>query len=311
MKPRIIIAGGTGFLGHSIIKGLQQQAEIVVLTRKRSSIKDQVRYVQWDAQSPGSWVNELENSKAIINLVGKSVNCRYTGKNMHEIISSRVNATLAIGKAIGDLHRPPEVWINAGSAAIFGNGGSDIKHEASELGTGFSPEVCKKWEEAFYRFETPATRKVLLRIGLVLQRGTGLLQPFVKLVKLGLGGTMGNGEQYISWIHEEDFINIIRAGIERDDISGTIHCTSPNPVPNKEFLRLLRQSCNVKIGIPHPAFFLKAGAVFAGTEAELLLSGRRVVPGVLEEKNFKFRYAKLEDTFEHLISGSQAIAESP
>src|SRR5215217_1903061 len=195
-KDRIVIAGGTGFLGASVIAKFPD-AEIIVLSRSatgkstKPAGQSNVRYVQWDASTQGEWTRELENSKAVINLVGKSVNCRYTEANKAEIISSRVNATKAIGKAIQGLSNPPEVWINAGSAAIFGNSGDELKDEASATGSGFSPQVCKEWEKAFHAYDTPKTRKVFLRIGMVLQKEGGIIKPFLNLVKFGLGGPLG------------------------------------------------------------------------------------------------------------------------
>ncbi len=165
--------------------------------------------------------------------------------------------------------RPPKVWINAGSAAIFGNSGDEIKDEYSETGNGFSPDVCKQWEAAFKSIETPQTRKVFLRIGLVLQKDEGLLKPFIRLVKFGLGGKIGSGEQYISWIHERDFIKVVDEAINNDSLKDIVHCTSPFPVKNKDFLKTLRNTFHVPIGIPNPVIVTKMGAMIIGTEAEL------------------------------------------
>lgn len=305
MASKIIIAGGTGFLGHSIIDHLKQTEEttIVVLTRGQNERRDGVTYVHWDAQSYGDWANELEGSTAIINLVGKSVNCRYTKANREEIINSRVNATLIIGKAIQQAIKPPEVWINAGSAAIFGDGGDEVKDESSPLGTGFSSEVCKKWEQAFFSVPTIHTRKVFLRIGLVFQKDIGLLQPFIKLVKTGFGGTIGSGNQYISWIHADDFVHVIDAALKNDQYEGIVHCTSPGPVTNRHFMTVLRKVLQVPFGLPNWTPFVKSGAVIIGTEAELVLRGRRVVSKKLAENNFVFRYPDIETALQHLAAG--------
>jgi uncharacterized protein len=302
MKKKIVIAGGSGFLGQSLLEKFRHpDTELVVLTRKPGYRNKGVSFIQWDAKSAGKWIEALEGSTAVINLVGRSVNCRYTEKNKKEIIGSRVNATIAIGNAIRRLERPPDVWINAGSTAIFGDAGEVIKNEDSAAGEGFSPEVCKKWEEAFNSNKTPHTRKVLLRMGLVFQKNRGLLKPFIRLAKLGLGGKIGSGEQYISWVHEDDFTRLIQLAIERKDYEGTIHCASPFPVKNKEFLKIIRQSCRVPFGVPNPSFLIKAGAVLIGTEAELLLTGRRVVSKTLEQKGFNFRYARIEEALDHLV----------
>lgn len=307
MAYKIVIAGGTGFLGQSIIHFLQQKpgVEIAVLTRGSSKKHRNLSYIQWDAVTVGDWAEIISESSAVINLVGKSVNCRYTTKNKKEIIDSRVNATLAIGKAIQQAVHPPKVWINAGSAAIFGDGGDMIKDEYSRLGDGFSAEVCKKWEAAFFSIDTASTRKVMLRIGLVFQKNTGLLKPFANLVKAGFGGTIGSGKQYISWIHEDDFVNVIYAALVKEDYAGVIHCASPYPVTNKDFMKALRRSLNQTLGFPNPSILVRFGAFFIGTEAALVLTGRRVVSAILEQKKFEFQYPHIENALEHLLANEQ------
>jgi uncharacterized protein (TIGR01777 family) len=301
-RNKIVIAGGTGFLGQSVIQRYKNSgAEIVVLTRGKSRIESDISYVNWDAESWGAWTKALEESMAVINLVGRSVNCRYTQKNKQVIINSRVNATRIIGKAVQRALKPPLVWINAGSVAIFGNSGDEWKDEASDAGGGFSPEVCRKWEAAFYESETPRTRKVLLRLGVVLQKDRGLLKPFNRLTRLGLAGKIGTGEQYISWIHEDDFTHLIQSAIEHEDFRGTIHGVSPFPVKNKFFLKALRDTHKIPFGLPHPSLLLKLTAPLIGTEAELLLSGRRVISKVLSEKQFRFAYPEIKDALAHLI----------
>jgi len=289
-------------LGTSLIEKYNNgNTEIIVLTRKKDCKKNNISYINWDGCTTGKWVKELEHSDAVVNLTGKSVNCRYTAKNKNEIIVSRVNATLAIGKAINQLQHPPKVWINAGSAAIFGNSGDEIKTESSLPGSGFSPEVCKQWEASFNSIDTPGTRKVFLRIGVVLQKNKGLLKPFIRLARVGLGGAIGSGEQYISWIHEKDFTNVADAVINCNDIEGIVHCSSPCPVKNNQFMKALRKACNIKIGLPAPAFITKPGAFLIGTEAALVLTGRRVLPKVLEERGFIFQYPRIEQAMEDLI----------
>lgn len=305
MKNKIIIAGGTGYLGSSLIRNFSKpDDEVVILTRQAKANNKNVRYVKWDAGTIGEWAQELENASIVINLTGKSVNCRYNEKNKKEIIESRVLSTLAIGRAIQKCIAPPKLWINAGSAAIFGNAGEDFKTESSEVGNGFSPEVCKKWEKAFYEINTPATRKVFLRIGMVLQLGSGVLKPFMTMVKLGFGGKIGNGNQYLTWIHDEDFTNMINWITKNPGVSGTIHCASPNPVRNKDFMKELRDICKVPFGFPTPEFILHMGAVIIGTEPELALSGRRVVSEILPAHHFTFKYPELKGALANLISKS-------
>lgn len=298
MKPKIILAGGTGYIGKILIKKFSPDYEIIVLSRKGYGPHKQATYLKWDGCSFGSWVNELENAAAVINLAGKSVNCRYSDRNKEEIVSSRVNATLVIGNAIQNCVVPPKVWINAGSAAVFGDSGEEVKIETSGTGSGFSADVCRQWEEAFYAVPCPDTRKVFLRIGLIFGKDSWVLKPFITMVRLGLGGTIGSGEQYVSWICEEDFLTLTEQVLTQSGYGGTIHAVSPNPVTNKEFMALLRHIYAAPFGIPHPAFLVKAGAPLIGTEAELALSGRRVVSRVLEEKKFSYKYPHLKEALE-------------
>ena len=300
-KDKIIIAGGTGALGSSLVKCFER-AEIVVLSRSgQLERKEHVRYVKWDGASQGEWVKELEGSTAVINLVGKSVNCRYTEANRAEIIRSRVEATSAIGIAIQGLCNPPKVWVNAGSTAIFGNSGAVVKDESSATGRGFSPYVCKKWEKAFNAHSTPQTRKVFLRIGMVLQRNGGILAPFLNLVRLGLGGHIGSGKQYMTWIHEADFQNLVRWVIYDSDVLGIVHAASPEPETNEAFMRALRKAAGIPFGLPNPAFLVHIGSKLIGTEAELVLSGRRVVSSFLLQNGFKFKYPYLHQALKELL----------
>lgn len=301
MKHKIVIAGGSGALGSCIIKRYYNtETEVIVLSRTQRPVDKNIRYVVWDAKKLGPWALELEGCTALINLVGQSVNCRYSEKNKKQIVSSRVDSTLILGKAIRTLELTPSVWINAGSAAIFGDSGDELKDEGSEIGEGFSPHVCKLWEQAFFKSATPETRKVFLRIGMVLQSDTGVLKPFTRLVKTGLGGRIGSGEQYITWVHEEDFVNLIQWSIG-SNISGIIHCASPNPVKNKDFMKEIRNALKVPVGLPTPAFLTRIGAVFIKTEAELVLSGRRVISKVLEENKFYFKYPEIQQALSQLI----------
>jgi uncharacterized protein (TIGR01777 family) len=300
VKEKIVIAGGSGALGQ-LLAGTFKDAEVVILSRTPKAAADQVSYLYWDGKTQGDWVAALEHSKVVINLTGKSVNCRYTPANKEEIIRSRVDATLAMGQAIQGLSHPPEVWINAGSAAIFGNSGWEIKNESSSLGNGFSPEVCKAWEHAFAQCPTPGTRKVFLRIGMVLQARAGVLKPFLNMARFGLGGSIGTGNQFMTWIHEADFVSLVKWVIEEKDIEGILHAASPNPVNNRDFMKALRKAVSIPVGLPNPALFIKLGAVLIGTEAELVLSGRRVVSAILEKRNFNFKYPYLSNALDQLV----------
>ena len=304
MSDKIIIAGGTGNLGKSIINLLQGTygKKLFILTRGISREESGIHYIHWNPDSENSkWHQLLEDSYAIINLSGKSVNCRYNERNKEALISSRINPTLAIGKAISSLSNPPKVWINASSAAIFGNSGENLKYEWDATGLGFPAIICKKWEDAFNQSVTSSTKKVILRMGLVFQKDIGLLQPFVRLAKFYLGGKFGNGVQYISWIHEQDFQNIIYESLYNENYHGIIHCSSPYPVTNNDFMMCLRNTLKIPIGIPHPAWLLKLGSLIIGTESELLINGRAVVSGRLEQYGFRFKYPLIKDALQDLI----------
>lgn len=301
MADKLIIAGGTGALGQCLIQHLSAY-EIVVLTRNPIEAHHNVRYVYWDGVSTGEWETELNNVKAIINVAGKSVNCRYTKANKNEIITSRVRSTLAIGRAISKLKNPPKIWINAGSAAIYGNRGEVELNEEAKLGDGFSAEVCKHWENAFDIYSNQKTRKVLLRIGLVLQKDKGVLKPFLNLAKFGFGGKIGSGKQYITWIHENDFASLVNWIIDTEDVNGVINAASPEPIENKVFMKSIREAVKFPFGIANPTFFTIIGGWLIGTEAILILSGRRVISSVLQKKRYNFKYPEIDKALNNLLA---------
>jgi uncharacterized protein (TIGR01777 family) len=239
----------------------------------------------------------------VINLAGRTVNCRYNEKNKKQIVESRVLSTRVIGQAINQCHVPPKVWINAGSAAIYGNRFDEVLTEESSIGSGFSQDVCIQWEAAFNQALTPQTRKVYYRIGLVLGPGKGLLEPFVMLARLGLCGTQGSGQQYLSWIHAKDFVDSIYFALDSPAIEGIYNCSAPTPVTNKKFTETLSQVVGSWARIPTFGWMIHIGALFIGTEPELILDGRRVVPEKLTKAGFGFKYSylkpALQDIMEH------------
>lgn len=298
---KIVLAAGTGFLGQCIIRLYNEQdVEFVVLTRSPKTAHVNVRYVGWDGKTIGAWQQELEGAEAVINLAGRTVNCRYTEENKKQIVDSRVDSTNAIGIAINRCNTPPKAWINAGSAAIFGNSGEHIRTEDSPQGDHFSANVCKQWEETFNDIITPLTRKVFYRIGMVLGKDGGVLEPFINLARFGLCGRQGNGRQYISWMHEIDFVRSIQFAVEQS-VEGTYNCTAPEPVTNAAFTRAVRQALHVPIGIPAPALFVQIGGALIGTEAELLLTGRRVVPAKLLRDGFDFKYNEVKQALTNIL----------
>jgi len=301
-KRKIVLAGGSGYLGSRLIAHYRAKGhEIVVLTRETSGVRDSVRYIHWDGGSPGDWCEELEGADLIINMVGKSVDCRYTEKNKKEIIESRTNATLALGEAINKLAQPPRLWLNAGSAAIYGDTANSLIDEKSPLGNGFSADVCKLWEQAFRSADTPGTRKVVLRIGLVFDRNAWVLQPFITMARYGVGGRIGSGNQYVSWIHITDFLQALDKIDDDSGINGAVNIVAPNPVTNREFMRAIRKATGIYYGLPTPAWLLKTGGLLIGKEAGLVLGGRRVVSEILGEKQMDFHFSTIHAAMRQIV----------
>jgi len=308
MKPTIIIAGGTGYLGQVLANShLKENYRFVILTRSLNAWKssENIRYMQWDAKNQGNWSSEINGSYAVINLAGRTVNCRYTRKNKDLIINSRVNSTHAIGLAIQNSNNPPKVWINSSSATIYRHSEDKLMTENhGELGTDFSPQVCKKWEAAINSYELNTTRKVIARTSMILGRTGGVFPVLRRLVTFGLGGKQGSGEQFMSWLHEHDFVNIIKYFLS-ENCSGIYNVTAPIPIKNKQFLKALRSSLGIKFGLPANKLMLKLGALVIGTETELILKSRNVYPERLLQENFSFRYKKAEQAIKAIVHSQQ------
>ena len=301
---KLIIAGGSGYLGRTLSTYFQKQGyAIVVLTRHHRLDQQGIRYVKWDGKALGYWVKELEGATALINLNGKSVDCRYTDANKELIYDTRIDATHVLGEAIRSLTHPPKVWINAASATIYRHAEyRDMDEDTGELGAGFSVDVCKKWEAAFNQADCGGTRKVILRIAIVLGKHGGALNPLKTLAKLGLGGKQGSGNQYFSWIHEADFCRIVKFALDNESIEGIYNASAPNPIPNKVVMKEIRKAAKMPIGLPMPKWLLELGAVMINTETELILKSRRVVPKRLLAEGFTFQYHQFRDALDDLIS---------
>lgn len=302
-SKRVILAGGSGFLGQSLAGALDAKGyEVVVLTRRPDQALGSRKQAGWDGKSAGEWASLLEGAEAVVNLTGKSVNCRYTPENRTEIIESRVDSVNVLGEAISRCSIPPKAWVQAGSLAIYGDAGDKICDETAEPGEGFPVETCLLWEQAFNAAHTPRTRKVFLRIGFALGPDGGALDTLSKLARLFLGGTVGSGRQYISWLHNHDLNQIFIAGIERSEIDGVFNATGPNPATNAEFMRELRNALGRPWSPPAPAFAVRIGAALMGTEGELALTGRRCVPRRLLENGFEFKYSALDEALRDSIT---------
>lgn len=303
-KIKLVIAGGTGFLGQAIIKGLKQHCrEIVVLSRQNRPMQDGVHYVQWDGKTAGAWVNSLEGAEVWINLTGRSVDCRYTEANKKAIIESRINATKALESALLQLKKGPSLWMNAASATIYGYSEDRLMDEFSGvIGEGFSVEVCKAWEKVFNEAQAPGVRKVTLRISMILGKDGGVFPVLKRLSKFFLGGTMGHGRQYISWMHEEDFVQAIQWFIQHPEATGAYNLAAPEPMPNKQFMQVLRKHLRVPFGLPATAWMLEIGAFFLRTETELVLKSRKVAPTRLLNEGFRFQYPTVQSAIQELCA---------
>jgi uncharacterized protein len=297
---KIVIAGGSGQVGTILARHFYQQGnEVIVLSRRVQNSPWQNR--PWDGATLGPWVADLEASDVLINLAGRSVNCRYTKENRQEILDSRVSSTLVLHQAIASLANPPAVWLNASTATIYRHALDRPMDEATgELGGNepeapdtwnFSIDVAKTWEKAFFSTATPKTRQVALRSAMTFSPDReGVFDVFLGLVRHGLGGTNLPGTQYVSWIHDADFIRAVEFLIATPSLSGPINLASPNPLPNREFLQILRQAWGTRIGLPVTPWMLEIGTFLLRTESELVLKSRRVVPGRLLEAGFEFTF---------------------
>jgi uncharacterized protein (TIGR01777 family) len=273
----------------------------VVLTRSPSPSRSASKEIQWDGKTLGEWASCLEGAKAVVNLTGKSVNCRYTPENRREINESRVNAVRVMDEAILRCAEPPRVLVQAASVAIYGDTSDRWCDETTPPGEGFPVETCLLWERAFDSTPTPRTRRVMLRIGFVLGRDGGALRTLAGLTKWGLGGTVGNGRQYISWIHESDMNRMFLEAIEREDLSGVFNATDPNPVTNAEFMCALRRALHRPWSPPAPVWAVHIGSWLMRTEACLALTGRRCSPKRFWERGFNFQFPSLDAALEDIF----------
>lgn len=298
---RIVLAGGSGFLGQALARHFQALGwEVVVLTRSPHPDRA-AREVRWDSETLGAWASELAGAAALVNLTGRTVDCRYNATNRRAILDSRVNSTRVLGQALAQCSQPPRVWLNASSATIYRH---TFGPAWDERGTDFAPtpavkdafsvEVIHAWERALNEAVTPGTRKVALRTTMVLGHARNSVFPVLRrLARLGLGGRMGSGEQFVSWLHETDFLRAVEFLIAHEELSGAVNLASPNPEPNHELMSAFRELVGMPIGLPATAWMLEVGAFFLRTETELILKSRRVVPGRLLRAGFEFRFPEL------------------
>ncbi|KQO33355.1 NAD-dependent epimerase [Flavobacterium sp. Leaf82] len=299
---KLIIAAGTGFLGQALVNNFKNEfEEIVILTRGKSQIIDGIKYVNWNAKSFSGWEKELENATVLINLAGKSVDCRYTKENKKEILWSRIKSTKVLNEAVLNCENPPKHWLNSSTSTIYRFSlDKEMDEVNGEIGNDFSINVALSWEKAFFKTETPNTLKTALRTSIVLGKNGGAFTPLKTLAKIGFGGKQGKGNQFISWIHEDDFVSAIDFILDKE-ITGVINIVSPKPIRNADFMQKLRKAVGFPFGIPMNKFFLEIGSFFIRTETELVLKSRNVIPKRLLDNGFKFKFGDIDDTFRDLL----------
>jgi uncharacterized protein (TIGR01777 family) len=310
---KIVIPGGSGHMGTILATAFHARGdEVVVLGR--SPITAPWRFVQWDARVVGDWAAELEGVDAVINLAGRSVNCRYNEKNRRDIMNSRVDSARAVGAAIADCRQPPRAWLQMSTATIYAHRFDAANDEKAGIIGGmedvvpetwrFSIDVATSWERAVDEADTPQTRKLKLRTAVLMSPESG--GPFdllMDLVRFGVGGTVGDGRQYISWIHYRDFVSSVLWLIDHTEIDGIVNLAAPEPRPNRDFMRILRKAHGIGFGIPAPGPILALGAFMMRSETELALKSRRVVPGRLLDAGFQFEFPNWEQAAADLTSG--------
>lgn len=297
---KIVIPGGSGQVGTLLARAFHAAGEeVVVLSRTPSSAP--WRTAIWDAQTVGDWAAELDGTDAVINLAGRSVNCRYTPENRRAITDSRVHSTRAVGEAIARAKNPPRVWLQMSTATIYAHRFDKPNDEDTGILGGdepnvpetwrFSIDVARAWERALDEAATPDTRRVALRAAMVMSPDKGgVFDTLLGLTRRGLGGRSGNGRQYVSWIHDADFVAAVRWLIAHDDICGPVNLCAPNPIPNEAFMAFLRAAWGIKVGLPAVEWMLEIGARVLHTETELILKSRRVAPGRLLQSGFAFAF---------------------
>ena len=289
----ILIAGGTGFIGTYLKKRFEEKGENVKLV-SRTGID-----VPWVHQS---LVDELEHTDMVINLAGKTINCRHTGENKKMILDSRIKATSLLGNAIAACKNPPLLWVNASASAIYKSDTIAPATETSEhLADDFLADVVRRWETDFFSFKLPSTRQIALRTSVVLGRSKGAFPSLLRLTRLGLGGKVGNGKQIFSWIHIGDYFRIVEFLIQNDSITGVVNCTSPAPLSNAALMKEMRSKVKIPFGLPAPEFAVRIGAFFIGTESSLLLNSTNIYPELLLNAGFSFEFGDIDAAIADLI----------
>lgn len=312
MPDRIVIAGGSGFLGRNLARHLAAAGrEVVILSRRPPREQGPWRWQQWDARSPGSWTASLEGAAGVVNLAGRSVDCIKTPDHCDEILRSRVESTRAIGAAMRELDSPPPVWVQMSTAHIYGDPPEAICDENSAFGYGLAPTVGQAWESALAESAPEGIRAVVLRTSFVLGRDGGALPRLLKLARLGLGGRIASGRQGMSWIHERDMNRVFERALSDDTMRSAYIATAPSPVSNTEFMAALRRAAGRRFGLPAPAMGVRlAASLLFRSDPELALYGRYCVPRRLLDEGFAFEFPELDGALADLCQGPQRSAAS-
>lgn len=306
----VVLVGGSGFLGRGLRQRLLEDGHrVTVIGRGPSTQHDGWDHVHWDAQTLGEWTSTLDGAHVVVHLAGKRVDCRPRKANIDELISSRVDTVRLVGKAIETLDSPPAAWVQLSSLAIFGDSGDEIIDETTpvpETGPRQQVEVCRRWEQAFAEATTTVERTVLLRPGIAIGGdGDPASRQLALLARLGLGGNVGSGKQWVSWIGGQDFFDVLHRAVTDETVSGLYHVTSPTPVQNQELMAAYRRAVGRSFGVGAPAVLTKIGAWFLGSDPGLALTGRRCVPARLLDGGTRFEFASIDDAVAAALETSQ------
>ncbi|TVQ32716.1 MAG: TIGR01777 family protein [Phycisphaeraceae bacterium] len=305
-KPtgKVVIAGGSGYLGLNLARRLcEHGCEVVILSRRPPRESGPWRHVPWDARTVGAWASELEGAAGLVNLAGRSVDCVKTPDHCDEILRSRVEPTIALGMALKRIDAPPPVWVQMSTSHIYGDPPELVCDESSPFGYGLAPFVASAWEDAAAAAAHEGVRRVVLRTSFVMGRDGGFLPRLAKVARLGFGGRVGHGRQGLSWIHERDMNRIFERALAEDSMQGVYVTTAPNPVSNAEFMRTLRRAIGAPIGLPATAWMVRIGApLFMRTDPELAIYGRYCVPARLEREGFEFEFSDLESAMRDIYN---------
>lgn len=319
---KVLIPGGSGQVGTVLAQAFHQRGDDVVVLSRTQTGATPWRAVKWDGETLGDWTSEIEDADTVINLAGQSVNCRYTAENRRIIIDSRVKSTRVVGQAIAQADNPPRVWLQASTATLYAHRYDVPNDEATGIIGGaepnapdtwrFSIDVVKKWERELNAAATPSTRKVLMRSAIVMApaRG-GSFDMLLRLVRFGLGGRAGDGKQYVSWIHDQDFVQTVDWLIQHEEFAGPVNLAAPNPLPNAAFMQALRQAWGMTFGLPATAWMLELGAFVLRSETELILKSRRVIPTKLLQSGFTFQFPTWAEAARDLCTRWRENSQKP